>query len=53
MGVLGDLVDDVFEVPGKVLRGILGIPADVVKAAREAGCKTTDEILEFFHNLEE
>ena len=52
MGFFGDLVDDVLDVPGKALRCALEIPAQVIEAARKAGCKTEKEIQEFFDQLE-
>ena len=58
MGFLGDLVDDLADLPGKLVGGVLGmtsdaiaaaltLPVKVVDAALEAGCKTRDEIEAF------
>jgi hypothetical protein len=58
MGLLGDIFDDVFELPGKIIGGLGGMTADIiaktltlpvslVEAAIEAGCKTEEEIREF------
>ena len=55
MGFFGDLVDDVFSVPGKILEGTsrmvgdvvyngIRLPAEVVSKAVDAGCKTAKEM---------
>ena len=64
MGFLGDLVDDAFSLPGKVIGGAAGatedvlarslcLPVDLVRAAMRAGCKTKAEIECFVKRLSE
>ena len=58
MGLLGDLIDDAFEAPKKIVRGTIGLAADAVSetlslpfllvdAAIKAGCQTEEEIERF------
>ena len=44
MGFLGDLFDDVMGLPEKAVDWTLGLPADVLAAARKAGVKTQEEL---------
>lgn len=54
MGFFGDFIDDVFDLPNKILgksadaiAGTLCLPIKMVEAAIEAGCKTEEEIEKF------
>ena len=54
MGFLGELFDDVLDLPGKIVEGsgkllaeTLCLPIKAVDAALEAGCRTKEEIQAF------
>jgi adenine/guanine phosphoribosyltransferase-like PRPP-binding protein len=44
----GEVVGTVVAIPAAVVAETLSIPVAVVKAAKEAGCETYQEIREFF-----
>lgn len=53
MGWFGDLIRDVVRAPVEALEEVLGLPAEVVAAARRAGCKTLEEIQRFADEMEQ
>ena len=48
VGGVGSLVGSAVAIPAAIVAEGLSIPVAVVKAAKEAGCETYEEIREFF-----
>ena len=46
--IAGEITGNIIAIPTAIVAGTLSIPVAAVKAAKEAGCETYEEIREFF-----